>query len=61
MFFFFFFTGQPVNISSTGFWDVDQYGGAEPGNKPAYKDSRGYLRTCVFRGDLMFSILTRIS
>lgn len=53
--------GQPVNVSSAGFWDVDQYGRAEPGNKPAYQDSRGYLWTCVFRGDsLLYFTITQL-
>lgn len=35
---FLFFSGQPVDVSASRLWHVDQYGGAQPGHQSADKD-----------------------
>lgn len=38
--------GQSVDITSFGFWNLDQYGRIEFSHKSAYKDPRGCVWSC---------------
>lgn len=49
----FFFSGQPVDVSASRLWHVDQYGGAQPGHQSADKDPRGHLRSHFAGGEAL--------